>query len=84
MSCLSLCANIKWHHAGFSQPAGKQDIFIFFFANFPHMGMYKMEKNRSFIDMVFFTLIEKSSTMDIINKHMGYSLWIFILCPVIL
>lgn len=48
------------------------------------MELYKMEKNRSFIDMGFFTIIEKSSAVDIINKHMGYGLWIFVLCPVIL
>lgn len=84
MSCLSPGAKIKWHHAGFSQSTGKPDISISFFSNLSHMELYKMEKNRSFIDMGFFTIIEKSSAVDIINKHMGYGLWIFVLCPVIL
>lgn len=84
MSCLSPHAKIKWHHAGFSQSTGKQDISISFFSNLSHMGLYKMEKKRAFIDMGFFTIIEKSSTVGIMNKHMGYGLWIFILCPVFL
>lgn len=48
------------------------------------MGIYKMQKNNSFIGMGFFYSSRKVSTMNVINKYVGYSLWIFILCPAIL